>query len=42
MINHINHRGIEIACLSFDGLLTYGGGDKKILTELDRRSKSPV
>ena len=35
MINHINHRGLEIACLSFDGLLIYGDADEKLLTELE-------
>ena len=33
MINYINHRGLEIACLSFGGLLIYGVSDEKILTE---------
>jgi len=35
MVNHINHRGLEIACLSFDGLLIYGDADEKLLTELE-------
>jgi hypothetical protein len=35
MVNHINHRGLEIACLSFDGLLIYGDADENLLTELE-------
>lgn len=35
MINHINHKGFEIACLSFDGLLIYGDAYDSLLGELE-------